>query len=539
MKPELDVLNPVSTSMAPYTGVWSVQEAAHLLRRTLFGAQFQQITQAVSDGLDTTVSKLMLSPKFTEPLSYASTELVTSPGDSWVRSVYPATPIESFQCEESRRKSLDAWLMQRVNQTDLSVHEKMSLFWQNHFAAEGCSDARATYDYFNLLRTQAIGNFKTLIQEMTINPNMLVFLNGDKNTKYSPNENYARELLELFTIGKGAQVGASDYTNYTELDVSAGSRILTGWDTEGMRSTTLSEVVAVFTASEHDVSSKTLSNRFGNQVIGDAQNTEYLNYIDVIFAQNETANFICRKLYRWFVSSTINATIETDVIAEMAEILRTNNYEIQPVLIALFKSEHFYDVNHRGAIIKNPIEFLFSIYNSTASEPNFDLESNYLLYQTLKDYTSSMGMNYRQPPNVGGWVAYYQKPVYYKNWVNSSYMKLRLALASNLTVYGGVQVNGVKFELNFLTFLDNLSQPSNSVQVIEDVLTVFLPKEISQTQKSMLETVLLDSLPAFEWTVEYDAYRSDPTNEALSNAIQTRVAKLLEQVFKLLEFQTN
>ena len=125
----------------------------------------------------------------------------------------------------------------------------MSLFWQNHFAVEGQFDARSTYYYFKLLHDNCLGNFKQLVKDITINPEMLLFLNGASNNKYSPNENYSRELLELFSIGKGPQIGPGDYTNYTEGDIAEGSKIQTGWTVTGLRSTTESTVSAVFNST--------------------------------------------------------------------------------------------------------------------------------------------------------------------------------------------------------------------------------------------------------------------------------------------------
>ncbi|TNE55820.1 MAG: DUF1800 domain-containing protein [Bacteroidetes bacterium] len=539
MKPEEDVLVS-SSAMEPYSGAWTVEEAAHLLRRSLFGPSYDQIKTAADQGLDATITQLLETiPTFTFPRTYEADEPIAAYGTTWVNSVYPSDSTASFNTEKTRRRSLEAWTMERLNGQAFSLQEKMCLFWQNHFAAEPCLDARATYDYFRLIQNHALGNFATFVKEMTVNPNMLIFLNGDENSRFSPNENYARELLELFTIGKGNHVGNGDYTNYTEFDISSGSRILTGWRVEGVRSSTATKVTSFFEPWHHDTGDKTLSFRFGNQVISDGQDQEYKTYIDLILANKETARFICRKLYRWFVSSEISTDVESNVIEEMATLMISSDYEVKPVLEALLKSAHFYETVHRGAIIKNPLEFIFGMINSTKSTPSFDLATTYGIYKELFIFGDSLGMEYAQPPNVGGWTAYYQAPIYSKNWVNSSYMKLRIALASIMTVFNGVEVGGKAFKLDFLSFLDGLSVPQDANQVIEDIVMVFCPNGLEQAQKDALKMMMLDSLPEFEWTQQYADYKVDPQNTTLSEPIRQRMANVLEQVFLLLEFQTN
>src|SRR3989338_9626348 len=195
----------VSLSLTPYTGPWTKAEAGHLLRRTLFGPTNQQILDAVANGMAATVTALLQMPVLTPPLAYAPGETIVPLGTTWVNAVYPSNQIDASTVETARLMSLCGWIMQRINTEQVSIAEKMCLFWQNHFAASATLDSRATYDYHMLIRQHALGNFRQFVKDMTINPCMLLFLNGATNTLYSPNENYARELLELFTIGKGPQ----------------------------------------------------------------------------------------------------------------------------------------------------------------------------------------------------------------------------------------------------------------------------------------------------------------------------------------------
>src|SRR5690606_28541410 len=276
---------PISYSLTPYTGTWTKAEAAHLLRRTLFGPTLQQITDAVSNGMNATVTSLLQIPAIGEPLAYDPAETVAPFGTSWVNSTYPPDQVQANAVDVARAKSLGAWMMRRINHEQLSIAEKMCLFWQNHFAAVLSFDQRSSYHYFALIRQQALGNFKQLIKDMTINTNMLEFLNGGTNTLYSPNENYAREVLELFTIGKGPQIGSGDYSNYTEQDVAAGAKIFTGYIIDGLRSNTVTTPQSVFVPLLHDNSGKQLSYHFGSVSVANAGANEYANYIDIIFGQ--------------------------------------------------------------------------------------------------------------------------------------------------------------------------------------------------------------------------------------------------------------
>ena len=536
MNPDQSVDAPVSLSMSPYSGNFTEVEASHLLRRTMFGATLQQIRAAVTNGLPATVSSLMIIPTLSPPLTYLAEEQVASFGQTWVNSVYPGGDTQPT--ENARRASIAAWLMENINNEGLSIAEKMCLFWQNHFAAEASFDSRATYNYFDLIRTYALGDFKQLIKEMTVDPNMLFFLNGVSNQSFSPNENYARELLELYTIGKGPQIGEGDYTNYKEQDVAAGAKILTGWTVDGMRSTTLSTPTSTFNSLFHSATSKQLSSHFGDAVVTNGGAQEYENYIDIIFQQPAVANFICTKLYRYFVNYDITQDVQDTVIAQMASTLIANNYVIQPVLEELFQSDHFFDISVRGAIIKNPIELIFSMFNTSSSKPNFDLATNYEMYLNEYYYADYLGQNYAAPPNVGGWPAYYQAPSFSKLWINSTYIKQRFSVAYYLTLHTGVEVNNNFLKVNAIQLLSTFDMPSDPVAVIDELCLLFFPKGASDSEKVLLKNILTNSLPDFEWTLQYNEYMANQNDATYSDPVRIRIESVLYQIFQMPEFQT-
>ena len=522
--------------MTPYTGQWTKAEAAHLLRRTMFGPKNQQILDAVSNGMNATVATLLQIPAVSPPLAFHPNETVATIGTTWVNSVYPADPQLSQKVENARQMSLAAWLMERVNEETYSIAEKMCLFWQNHFSASSSFDARASYDYHMLIRTHALGNFKQFVKEITVNPNMLLFLNGASNNVFSPNENYARELLELYTIGKGPQIGPGDYTNYTELDVSEGAKILTGWTMDGLRSDTLTQVTSSFNILWHDTTTKNMSNHFGNAVITNGGANEYKNYINIIFQQDEVAKHICRKLYRYYVNYDLTPTVETTVINEMAATMVANNYEVLPVLDELFKSAHFYDVAIRGAIIRSPLDSVFAQFNSTHTAPTFTLEVNYELLLNVYYFGELLGQGYAEPPSVAGWPAFYQEPSFSKLWINSTHLKNRFDISSWIALYGGIPVGTDNLVYNVLDFLNGLSVPDNAILVIQDICDLYFPKDVGATTKTILKSILTNGQPDFEWTDQYNDYLAhigDPTYE---DPVKARVNLVLDQVFHMPQF---
>ena len=203
-------------------------------------------------------------------------------------------------------------------------------------------------------RNNFLGDFKQMVKEINVDAAMLTYLSGIYNVKDAPNENYARELFELFTVGKGPIDGEDSYTYYTESDIIEASKILTGWRVNRNH---VGRGREYFTLDRHDTSSKTFSEEFGNKTILSNGEKEHEDLIDLIFKNERVSEFICEKLYRWFVYYVINDEVKDKIIKPLAKTFRDNNYRVKPVLEQLFKSNHFYEMYIRGAVIKNPISF--------------------------------------------------------------------------------------------------------------------------------------------------------------------------------------
>ena len=544
MKPENEIANPASMSMDPFPGPWTKAEAAHLLRRTMFGPTNQQILDAVSAGMVSTVATLLQIPAIDQPLTFDPAETIAPQGATWVTSLYPANETQAGAVEAARLKSLGSWIMKRMNTEPLSIAEKMCLFWHNHFGVTASSDSRSTYNYLMLIRQHALGNIKQLIKDMTVDPCMLQFLNGGTNTVYSPNENYARELLELFTIGKGEQIGEGDYSTYTEQDVAAGARILTGYIVQGMLSSTVTTPYAVFDPLApgivlHDTGDKQLSYHFNNQIVSNGGATEYADYIDIIFGRPEVATFLSKELYKFFVNYDITATVATEVIPVMAQTMIDNNYEVAPVLEQLFCSQHFYDEALRGSLLRSPLDMLIGMLNATETTVDLgSLAQDSNMYLVLYAITQILGQAYAEPPSVAGWPAYYQAPAYYQLWVNATTIKSRFDVATGITVFTGIPSGTDNLKVNALGFLNNLSNPANANQVIDDICDVLCPKPISAAQKLILKNILTDTQGDTVWQSNYNMYANNPGNTSLSGPIALRVNLVLNTVFKMPQFHT-
>lgn len=527
-------LPPVYSSLAPYTGTWGREQAAHLLRRTTFGPSKALIDAAVQNGLEATLTQLLADrPLPDPPVNPANlTDPNVPVGATWINAPYSAT----VNLAGYRNQSLRAWTFGLMVNEGISIREKMTLFWHNHFSVNDISDPKFLYRYITLLRSSALGNFRQLVKDITIDPAMLRFLNGNQNTRTAPNENYARELLELFTIGKGPQAGPGDYTNYTETDVIQMARVLTGWRDRGFNTVNPDvQVESFFTLTRHDLGVKQLSHRFDNITIPNLGENEYARLVDIIFQKNEVARFICRKLYRWFVYYDISETTEAEVIEPMAQILIANDYNIRPALEALLRSEHFFDILSFGPMIKSPMDFVVGAFRQFSIPFSPLLSRYYNAWFNLIRLTISMQMEYFNPPDVAGWKAYYQEPSFYRTWINAATLAPRSRFTETLATTGYVY-NTVRHNVNVLQLVQTVSDPLDPVVLIQEWSEWLYPRPLADNQLTYLKEILLPGLPDYEWTLEYNDYLNNPNDNNLRQAIEAKLRNLLRAMLSMPEY---
>ncbi|QLG44884.1 DUF1800 domain-containing protein [Costertonia aggregata] len=370
-------------TLAPYTTPLDRAKAKHLYRRLGFSASVATIDAAVGQSAtaiaDALVDQALALPPLPEPV-----------WANWNNSNYPEDEDARRQL---RRQQVSEWrIAYTTGLLENTLRDRMSFFWSNHFVTElDIYDCNAfLHEYTNCLQRNSLGNFKTFVSEIGLTSAMLRYLDGAFNRRNRPNENYARELYELFTLGEG--------NGYTEDDIVDTSKALTGYTNRGEIGCSF----ITFDPEQFNTDAKTV---FGQPV------TDYDSIIDNLFDQrpNEIGYFISKKLYRFFVHPDSNAPEAQPILNGMAATFVSSGFEIAPVLRQLFKSEHFFDDTTIGVIIKSP----FDIYLNLTKETNFAY-NNDILVRAI-DSASLIGQTLFDPVDVAGW----QRD---RKWINTNYM---------------------------------------------------------------------------------------------------------------------
>ncbi|MBK8699432.1 MAG: DUF1800 domain-containing protein [Saprospiraceae bacterium] len=533
-----------------YSGSWNAIKARHLLRRTTFGPSIHMVNTAINLGLDDTIDLLFASQPLPEPPLKSipdgtGSNQLNDPGaiygETWINAApFPNVnpPMYRNRILRSRSKSLYSWTILQMHYSEISIREKLALFWHNHFVVADGTIAHREYLYYKLLRAYSTGNFKALTKEITINTGMLLYLSGAENTNVAPNENYSRELLELFTVGKGELAGPGDYTNYTEGDVTAIAKVLTGWQV--LQISNPNTLTAQFSQNRHTPGDKQLSFRFNNAVISENGAQEVSDLIDVIFQQDECSRFIMRKLYRWFVHYEISAEIESHIIEPLATILRNNDYEIAPALKVLLSSDHFFEST--ACMIKSPIDLIMTAsrglgINPPEGEVEDEYDHAYHLYAMSSDLEQALFYH----PNVAGWKAYYQEPQFDKLWINNLLVPKRHEFCRLMVEGGSFSFNDVNYNIKalipVLDVVKSISDAADPNMLIPKLAEIMFNHPITAIQLTSLKDILIPGLPDFEWTVEYLGYLSDPSNQALAKSVENKLRNLFSVLVRMSEFQ--
>jgi uncharacterized protein (DUF1800 family) len=523
-----------NTGLESYRGIWNATTAAHLLRRTIFGPTRAEIAAAAAKTCDELVGLLLQEPRAPDPPIDPTT------GQSW-------TSLAFNRADDSRYQGyLRSWWIGLMSTVGSSIQEQLVLFWHNHFVSGYLTvpDSRLMYTQNALLRRYALGNIKELVKAVTTDPAMLIYLNGYRNSGNGsniPDENYARELQELFTIGKGPQIGAGDYTNYTEQDVKAAARVLSGWRVTGYRDAQNAAIGSYFNANAHDPKDKQFSAAYQNTVIrGGADGVrEMSDLVDMIFRQEETAKHLSRKLYRWFVYYDIDAAAERNVIAPLANVMRDSNYEVKPVLSALFRSAHFFDPANLGCKIKHPVDLIAgSLRSLELAIPSAATQSAdyYTLMASLAGRSASLQMTLMEPPNVAGWPAYYQVPEFHRLWINTITLPTRWAFTDSLL--NGIRTGTSRVVIDPIALAKATADPGDPQVLVSELAALLFSLEPTANQKEyLIQNVLIPGLPDYEWMNYWAAYAADPNNTTKRNLVSTKITALLKFMFRMAEYQ--
>ena len=379
---------------------WDYDSAEHLLDRAGFSGTPEEIRKLADMTPEQAVRSLMSGDNVPNdhleafvhsgfwdetlmhfpPSRPAATELAMRHGESMGVRVKPdrvnrhMQPISDrffywLRATQLETRRVGYWWAERMLDTDRPLQEKMALFWHGHFATaqNKIRDYRKMLGQIELFERHATGNFGDLLVAIAKNPGMLYYLDAGVNVKGAANENFAREVMELFTMGVG---------NYTEQDVREGARAFTGWNFENLD--------FVVNTAQHDDGLKTFLGRTGN--------FDGVDALEIILDQPVTAEYIATKIFRFFVREDVSPALG----AQLGAVLRDNDYELQPLLTTLFLSRDFYSEASHGTHIKGPVEHVIAMLKQLGAEdvpgvPDFN------------STTIALGQHLLNPPSVAGW----------------------------------------------------------------------------------------------------------------------------------------
>lgn len=429
-------------------------KAQHLLNRAGFGGTPMQVRALADMGLNDAVDYIV-------DFEGISFESVTE--DEFDRNIMrPPTPDEvrmarearqsnneavlgQIQAERQRRQvadrrqvaELQKWWLRRMIMSPRPLEEKLTLFWHGHFATgyRAIEDSFHMFQQNQLFRAYAVGDFKELTHRIIRDPAMIAYLNNNQNRRQASNENLARELMELFTLGEG--------NAYTERDIKEGARALTGY--------TFYDDEFRFIPEQHDPGAK--------RILGASGRFDGDGFLDVIFRRDECSQFICYKLYRYFVND-LPGTPEKptqEFILRLAAEFRKSKFELKPVLKTLFRSRHFFDAENTSSLVKSPLQLIVQAIRSLHT-PTRDMS-------VLVSAADLMGQNLFQPPSVKGWDGG-------RAWINTSTLFVR----HNMLIYllTGQRPNAYNWQADTTTYnamhlVEELKSPDSRLPVSETV----------------------------------------------------------------------
>ncbi|MDQ0065617.1 DUF1800 domain-containing protein [Chryseobacterium lathyri] len=354
----------------------------HLLWRAGFGTGINQISDLKNKSIKMLADDLFQEESFTE-INYHTSDTFIQ--EDMMNNKTPAEKRKEMQqIIRLQNNELNLNFLDKMINSKEQMKEKMSFFWHGHFASR-INNSKFNKQLLNTIRKNALGNFKDLLFEVSQSPAMLNFLNNQQNKKGHPNENFAREVMELFTMGRG---------NYTEKDIREGARAFTGWgyDKEGNFKER---------KNLHDEGTKTFLGKTGNFT-----GTDILN---IILEQKATAKFITTKIYKFFV----NENVDSHIVDQLSNNFYNSGYNIKKLMTEIFSSSWFYAQKNIGNRIKSPIELMAGIMRMLPM--NIQNPENLIVYQKL------LGQMLLYPPNVAGWPSG-------RSWIDSSTLMLRLQI---------------------------------------------------------------------------------------------------------------
>tara|TARA_B110000879_G_C11173554_1_gene514790 strand:- start:2070 stop:3890 length:1821 start_codon:yes stop_codon:yes gene_type:complete len=572
--------NKSLTTLSPYEGEFGRLEKRHLLNRCIVGHSNHHLIDLEGLSLDQSIDLIFQTEELSEPVNtyyyqiskeeyfnkYGSVDV--DPGEPFISNAVN-TENEGGPPEErgqERREAFDAWFIQSICDQETSIHWKLFIFLHQLVPTDVVMTGgiKGGYVYIKTLFEGAFGSYKQLIYDITIDPTMLSYLNLQSSIKETPDENYGREIQELFTVGK------RPFSSFTEKDVREISRALVGWkcDVERFHGSYGLNSNVEFNPDNHDTGDKYFSSFYNDKIItgksGVEGSDELREVVDMIFDTEESCKYICSRLYQFFVNPKYDNEIERNIIEPMAQIMRENDFSLIEPLKALLKSSHFFDTSNHFSLIKNPVDFMFNfikefnIFDGVLHHGTEDYQTIYYsqnntdfvypdevvnilsrsdrFYNWFSRYDVGMRMLY--PPNVAGWPPFYQSPSYDLFWINSLTLQTRHEIISILKwgVYLGVEDIQVNLKFNLYEYFSTIEQPSNLNHLIQEMMLRITGYNAPEKLLTRLRGIAIGSFDEYYWTNGVNQFMNNPI---LSNelVVRDRFEDVLLEIYKLPETQ--
>lgn len=541
-------------STETYSGPWTRKQAAHLMRRAGFGASTAELQWVITQGMEATVDRLLdetFGSMLPAPMKNendpqgANWDAEGADKDSGGPYTWTDDLIEPYTQERQQRynrwnRDHKGWWLRNMNVASIGsnranlpnpLREKITLFWHGLLVSDYTTVRipQALWLQTSAYRERAFGSFKDLALYTVTDPAMVLYLNTNENIKNRPNENYARELLELFTMGEG---------NYTEEDIVELSRVFTGWQ---FRTRTTGDAVAVtveFVPILHDYGPKDfMGERITSTVLDpDAGMEEAQRVIDIIFDRVFTASevpvapateyigkhvaavYLADRLYREFVY----ALPDHATIVHLADTLVANNYDVRSVLRELFTMDHFYGEELFGAHIKSPVEYAVNLMHGIGMEMPLAGPGRLLApIQYMVAVSDYLGQELLDPPNVAGWPGYRQ-------WINTQTYPYRTLISAQAVRRR--QANGGRFDeaiqFDIVEWAHGFESIADAEAFVNEVAETMLATPLHISQIEILYNELLLGAPSYEWE-----------NILESPQLQVRLENMLARLTEFPEYQ--
>ncbi len=550
-------------SIAQKNGPLGRRLAAHLLRRATFGPTRREIDQYANLTAPEAVNQLLTFPGLPKHPVDPKT------GETWLLTGRQGDNSP----DEDLKFVVNSWWLHQIfdPQQQLSAFSKVLFFLHTSFSTSFKIVETSAHHYYTLrlFMHYATGSYKDLARKICLDNGMNDYLDIGDSDKANPNQNFTREFFELFTIGKGPQIGDGDYTFFTEHDIREASRLMTGF----RRNNDISDPEhldvehglprARPVINQHDITIKIFSEKFQNRMIAGGFTEEGMlqevdEWVDMIFDQPQTAITICRRLYRMFVKRKISEEAEQDVILPLADVLRDNNYVILEALRVLLASQHFYDEDNDdsqdeviGAIIKSPLELQAGMIRYLGVEipdPVADPFETYVTFYRfgLQDWLTKACFDLFAPPDVAGYEPVFQAPEYHRLWISpkslpSRYAMVDAVLDKNSDI--GIDVMAFITDPEIIKPYEGQDPEGKAgphtgakiaTHLVTELVSYLLPEmPLEHRYSYFLNEILLDTLSELNWSFEWERYEATGDD----GAVKPQIVKLLRSILQSPEYQ--